>query len=79
MRVYNHRKRILSLPECGWEPSGRTRRGLDTENDKDGESKMDGGISVQYRIALPTIITDSIADTRLSSPGELPVPRESFR
>lgn len=43
MHVCNHRKKILSLAEYGWEHSGRTRRRLGTsENDKDGESEMDG-------------------------------------
>lgn len=66
-RIGNHRKKILSLPKCGWEPPGRTRTLGTSGNNEEGESEMDGGISVQYRNVLPTVITDSIAVTRLSS------------
>lgn len=66
VRIGNHRKKILSLPN-GWEPSGRTRTLSTSGNDEEGESEMDGSISVQYRNVLPTVITDSIAVTRLSS------------
>jgi len=45
---------------------GSIRR-LDTsgKDNNAGESEMDGGISMQYRIALPSVITVSIAVTRL--------------
>lgn len=65
-RICNHRKKILSLPKCGWESPGRTRTLGTSGNDEEGESEMDGGISVQYRNVLPTIITGSIAVTRQS-------------
>lgn len=66
-RIGNHRKKILSLPKCGWKPSGRTRVLGTSGNNEEGESEMDGGISVQYRNVLPTVITGSIAVTRHSS------------
>lgn len=76
MRVGDHRKKILSLPKCGWEPPGRDKETIGTSgNDEEGESEMDGGISVQYRNVLPSV-TDSIAVTRLS--GEHSVFGQSF-
>lgn len=65
VRIGNYRKKILSLPKCDWESSGRTRT-LGTSGNKEGESEMDGGILVQYRNVLPTNITGSIAVTRQS-------------
>jgi len=67
VRIGNYRKKILSLPKCDWESSGRTRTLGTSGNNEEGESEMDGGILVQYRNVLPTIITGSIAVTRQSS------------
>jgi len=74
VRVCNHRKRILSLPECG---SGRTKRLGTNENDRDGESELDGGISVQvYTVPLfrLSLRLHSEHSTVVASSCELPVP-----
>lgn len=62
VQVYNHRKKILSLPKCGWKPPERTRRLGTSGNDDEEEEVRVKWMEVYrystvtfFRLLLPTL------------------------